>query len=146
MACKWAAAVTNVWQFYLARFLLGVAEGGACLSCQQHLKRTHRKVGPCKKSVYMQDMHAHFTVLHEALQYIGCCLHALLKLCRTGTFPGTFYHASLFFSTGELTLGYSAVTSATAISQVVSDHLLFLYVCSCRHMPRPAVGCAKSGF
>jgi len=26
--------------------------------------------------------------------------------------------ASLFFSTGELTLGYSAVTSATAISQV----------------------------
>ncbi len=30
----------------------------------------------------------------------------------------TSMQASLFFSTGELTLGYSAVTSATAISQV----------------------------
>ena len=90
-------------------------------------------------------MHAHDTEVHEALQYMGCCLHALLKLCRTGTFPGTFYHASLFFSTGELTLGYSAVTSATAISQVVPDHLLLLYVCSCRHMPRPAVGCENPG-
>ena len=35
-----------------------------------------------------------------------------------GTFPGTFYHSSLFFSTHELTYGYSAVSSATALSQV----------------------------
>ena len=34
-----------------------------------------------------------------------------------GTFPGTFYHASLFFSTKELNLGFAAVTTATAISQ-----------------------------
>lgn len=28
-ACLGAAAVRNVWQFYLLRFLLGLAEGGA---------------------------------------------------------------------------------------------------------------------
>ncbi|KAK9845271.1 hypothetical protein WJX81_001693 [Elliptochloris bilobata] len=67
--CVWGvvgaatAAVKNHWEFYLVRFLLGVAEGG--------------------------------------------------------TFPGTFYHSSLFFSTHELTYGYSAVSSATALSQVI---------------------------
>ena len=39
--------------------------------------------------------------------------------CHTaaGTFPGTFYHASLFFSTKELNLGFATVTTATAVSQ-----------------------------
>ncbi|KAK9832829.1 hypothetical protein WJX81_005015 [Elliptochloris bilobata] len=60
---NYAAAVRNVWQFYLARFCLGLAEGG--------------------------------------------------------TFPGTFYHASLFFTTKELTLGYSAVVGALAAAALL---------------------------
>lgn len=33
LALVHAAAVRNVWQFYLLRFLLGLAEGGACAPC-----------------------------------------------------------------------------------------------------------------
>ena len=46
----------------------------------------------------------------------GCTLNPACRVAA-GTFPGTFYHASLFFSTKELNLGFAAVTTATAISQ-----------------------------
>lgn len=47
-----------------------------------------------------------------------CCGEPVGVHIAAGTFPGTFYHSSLFFSTHELTYGYSAVSSATALSQV----------------------------
>lgn len=41
------------------------------------------------------------------------------------TFPGSWHHLSCFFNTFELGVGYTAVASATALSQVpISTRML----------------------
>ena len=121
-----AAAVRNVWQFYLLRFLLGLAEGGAhplralllspCLISSQASVPFQQLA--CYHVLSMLSCYQHTTLLPvHALDDWGFVALSLCITIAAGTFPGTFYHASLFFSTKELNLGFAAVTTATAISQ-----------------------------
>ena len=95
MVIAWGAVsagtsgINSTGTFYLVRFLLGLCEGG-CAS----VLRSYAAL----------------------LLHCACVLRQCVAADRT--FPGAWHHLSTFFNTLELGVGYAAVASATALSQV----------------------------
>eukprot|EP00873_Tetraselmis_striata_P027552 jgi/Tetstr1/447816/TSEL_035146.t1 len=56
-------------------------------------------------------------------------LRFLLGIAECGTFPGMWYHLSLFYSAGELGPAYAVVTSATALASVLGGFLAAGLLC-----------------
>ena len=107
MVIAWGAVsagtsgINGTGTFYLVRFLLGLCEGGcAALLCL---------------AGYAYTLPCCFTAL--VLLYCACVL-LNQRVASDRTFPGAWHHLSTFFNTLELGVGYAAVASATALSQV----------------------------
>eukprot|EP00884_Botryococcus_braunii_P019552 jgi/Botrbrau1/6280/Bobra.0129s0025.1 len=62
-----------------------------------------------------------FACMRTVTQFYG--LRLLLGITESGTFPGMWYHMSLFLSDKEIGLAYSYVVAGTTLSQVVASPL-----------------------
>jgi MFS family permease len=56
-------------------------------------------------------------------------LRFLLGIAECGTFPGMWYHLSLFYTAADLGPAYAVVTSATALASVLGGFLAAGLLC-----------------